>query len=820
MFHHVTEALASTDLSPGLATTRLGELCDAVEQLLERSCHPAVIGDLQALRLATGSGESRLERLLGICGYTGDAAGFFTELVSQLEAGSVGDWRSIKVNGVAMPHQLLLTVLELLEPGDDLIDVTSVQQLEGLLRHPLPVSEHRPLQEVLDRFPVRLSRHSLRQLRLSRAVACQYLPFVSELEKQGLVHTWVGQFHSGVIERMYRNRVIMVLNMSCPVYCRFCFRKHKECRQERSPTRADVQRGIEYIASCPELTEVVLTGGDPFMNRPTLTCAVEGLLEVPHIGYLRLATRSLSYHPALLTQHDRFWMRYLKEAQQRAARCGKRIEVATHFIHPDELSLRSLDLIAELVSSGITVYVQTPLLGGTNSNGDELVELYQRLRGAGAEMHYVFMPCSPLQGNSVYRSTVDDGMRLAARLRADLSDRAIPGFCTATAFGKIDWGTTGWAVEEDRSDDRFLWLRTPYTTETLASFTPDLDLSGVARQGSDGALEARFMVAAGDRHWLRGRCTATTPPSYQTADGLSELAHFRELQRQVEIGRRTPLRRVHSTRAELDLALSDTELAEVIDELASWQRISDLVIWSSAGDPLEQPQRLAWLIDRIDAIPQIAAVRIRSRTAVTAPGNLSEQALAVLTAGNRLAATDPLRIELELVVCHQSELTPDHGRLADGLRRHGVTVYCCTLLLAGINLSPGEIRAISAACRRHGIELHHLLVAGDPAQEIWNRDRPVSISQVVDIASELRRVGSGRELPSYVVQTGLGEVDFGLGAEPAGSNAEGHIRLRLLPFGVDENGRVTPWGQLPEGAEIDPEGHPVLTIPGLRSDQT
>jgi L-lysine 2,3-aminomutase len=815
MFHHVTKALAPIDLSPGIASTRLVELCDAVEHLLERSCHPVVVGEELSIRLATGPGESRLDRLLRACGYDGDAGGFFTELVTQLEAGTVADWRSIKVNGLTVPHQLLLTVLEVLEPGDDLIDVTSVQQLEGLLRRPLPVTEHIPLQEVLDRFPVRLSRHSLRQLRLSEAVACQYLPFVSELEKQGLVHTWVGQFHSGVIERMYRNRVIMVLNMSCPVYCRFCFRKHKECRQERPPTRADVRRGVEYVASCPELTEVVLTGGDPFMNRPTLSCAVEGLLEVPHIRHLRLATRSLSYHPALLTQHDRFWMRYLKEAQQRAARCGKRIEVATHFIHPDELSLRSLDLIAELVSSGITVYVQTPLLGGTNSSGDELVELYQRLRGAGAEIHYVFMPCSPLQGNSVYRSTVDDGMRLAARLRAKLTDRAMPGFCTATAFGKIDWGTTGWAVEEDRSDDRFLWLRTPYTTETFALFTPDLDLSGVARQSSDGALEARFMVAAGDRRWLRGRPPAIMPPSYETADGPGELARFRELQGKVESGRQTSLKRVHLTRAEFDLALSDTELAEAIDELAVWHRVSDLVIWSSAGDPLEQPQRLVRIIDRLDAIPQIAAVRIRSRTATTAPETLPEKALGVVIARNRLGATDPLRIELEVGVAHHSELTPHHGRLADRLRRHGVTVYCCTLLLAGINLEPGEIRAIAAACRQSGIELHHLLVAGDPAQEIWNRDRQVSISQVVEIASELRRVGSGRELPRYVVQTGLGEVDFGLSAEPLGNGAEGHLRLRLLSCTADESDQVTPWGELPDGAEVDPEGHPVVSVTGL-----
>jgi L-lysine 2,3-aminomutase len=815
MFHHMANLPAPISSAPSLSETLIEDLCGAVERLLKRCCHASVMGEEMAARLAAGPEQSRLERLLTVCGYSGDAGGFFTELVSQLDSGRVADWTSIEVNGVAMPHELLLTVLEVSEPGDELIDITSIQKLEELLRRPLPMVEYEPLQEVLDRFPVRLSQHSLRQLRLSEAVACQYLPFVSELEQEGQVHTWVGQFNSGVIERMYRNRVIMVLNMSCPVYCRFCFRKHKECRQEKAPTREDVRRGVEYIASCPELTEVVLTGGDPFMNRVTLTSAIEGLLEVPHLRCLRLATRSLSYHPALLTRQDGFWMRYLKESQEEAARRSKRIEVATHFIHPDELSLRSLDLIAELVSSGIAVYVQTPLLGGTNSSGDELAVLYRRLRGAGAEIHYIFMPCSPLQGNSVYRSTIDDGLRLAARLRASLSDRAMPRICTATAFGKIDWGSNGWVVEEDPSDDRFLWLRTPYTAETFASFTPDLDLSGVARQSSEGTLEARFMVSVGDRRWLRGRRAAARAPVYDTVENVDQFARFSELQRRVVIARQKPLHRVHCSRAELDLALASEDLAEAIDELCGWRRVTEVVIWSSAGDPLQQPQRLARIIDRLDTIPQLTAVRIRSRIVMTAPESLADQALEVLIAGNRLGAVDPFRVELELGVVHHSELTLHHGRLADQLRRHGITVYCCTPLLAGVNLSPDDIRSISAACRQYGIESHHLLVAGDPAQMIWNRERPVSIMQVSDIASELRRVGSGRELPRYVVQTSLGEADFGLSAEPIGVDANGHARLRLLSHRVDDSGNVTPWGQLPADAEVDPEGHPVVTIPGL-----
>jgi lysine 2,3-aminomutase len=78
---------------------------------------------------------------------------------------------------------------------------------------------------------------------------------------------------------MYQNRVIFLLNMSCPVYCRFCFRKHKESRNETNPTPADVKRAVDHVRNSPAIKEIVITGGDPFMNRANMACAIDGLME-------------------------------------------------------------------------------------------------------------------------------------------------------------------------------------------------------------------------------------------------------------------------------------------------------------------------------------------------------------------------------------------------------------------------------------------------------------------------------------------------------------------------------------------------------------
>jgi L-lysine 2,3-aminomutase len=430
------------------------------------------------------------------------------------------------------------------------------------------------------------------------------------------------------------------------------------------------------------------------------------------------------------------------------------------------------------------------------------------------------MPCSPLQGNRAYRSTIDDGMRVAARLRAKLSDRAMPRFCTATAFGKIDWGTSGWVVEEDSGDRRFLWLRTPYTPETFATFTPDLDLSGVARSNLEATLDARYMVEVGDRRWLRGPRAAVPRPAPTRSTDPSEIpreiANFRRLERKLAAGSTAAsLQRVHLTRAEVDCSLAPTDVDEVVETLAGWDRVTDIVLWSSGIDPLRQPRRLERLVDRIAALPQITAVRVRSRAATLAPEGLSRRSLEALISRNRPGAVAPLRLELELGVVHHGELSSHHGRLADRLREHGVTVYNSSVLLSGVNLSAREVRAISSACREYGIQVHHLVVAGEPAQRIWNSDRPVHAADAVDIAGELRRVGGGRELPRFVIRTGLGECDLGLTAEPVGVDADGHARVRLLPYTVTRVGEVEPWGVLPDDSEIDPDGRPIVVVPGL-----
>ena len=776
--------------------------------------------------IKSGSGEVKFKRLLQAAGYSNDPEGFFAELTGKLSR--LPKEKNIRINELRIPYHLLLHLLEAILPGDQVFTVKSVHQLQKLTNRIVPKDKQADLKQIINDFPVKFSLHTLRQMLLSEAVAYQYMPFSEELNKAGHVHTWVGQFHRGIIEQMYENRLIFVLNMSCPVYCRFCFRKHKECRYQKSPSKEHVQQALMYVRNNPRIKEIVLTGGDPFMNRATLTHAIDHLINIPHIKSIRVATRSISYHPYLFNQDNGFWTNFLKSKNQEARQKNKIIEVATHFIHPEEVSIQSLDIISELTASGIPVYVQTPLLNKCNDTGKELVELYKLLRGAGAEIHYIFLPCSPIQGNQVYKTSIAQGIKVGNYLRAYLTDRAVPHLCTATAIGKIDWGTSGWIVEIDEDDPEYMWIRTPYTKEYFESFTPILQFSRTCRQNAEGTLDIKYMAEIGDesliRPWPQPTETAMTslplsgepdlPVDYDL--DLYKTAALRDQRKRnsiVETGSDS-LFRCHRTWAELDCYCSSSNQKQNISKLKKWWLLTDIVI-SGETDPLDDLYNLTQLITQIKKINHINAIRIRSLKLNYYPKQFHKTLIKTLGSLRQNSVVNPKRIEIEVQFLHSREFLPEHMKLCTEFRHNGVTIYNNTPILRGINSDPDEILALSNQLRLHGIEFNSLVVAGHSLQKLQNTNQPLTAKEVTDIASQLRQNGSGREIPRFVVSTVMGEIDFGYGMEIIDVTERNNLLVTLKPYNLEYYKKLDPEFTLPNGVELDAGKRPILEIEGL-----
>ncbi|MCF6246373.1 MAG: radical SAM protein [Desulfobacula sp.] len=766
-----------------------------------------------------GPGEKRFSNLLIKTGYANDPRGFFKELLSILVN---GEMKRIVIKGIQIPHLMLMAILEQVLPGHGYVSIKDTHQLEKTTHIAVPEKDRKQLQKVIETYPVRLSRHTIRQMMVSKDVACQYLPFVEELDSGGHTNTWIGQFHDGLLEQMYQNRVIFLLNMACPVYCRFCFRKHKDSRNEKNPCVADVKKAVQHVKDSCDIKEIVVTGGDPFMNRANMAAAIDGLMQVDHVQTVRLATRSIAYYPDLFFEKESAYLKYLKQKSFELQQHGKRMEVATHFIHPDEVSPESLDIISDLVNNGISVYIQTPFLSNCNDKGPELVRLFSLLRGAGAELHYIYIPCSPIHGNSIYWSSLSEGMGIAKHLRAHLSDRVIPRICTATPIGKMDWYTSGWAVEKVKDHENFIWIRTPYTPNYFKAFAPLANELTNIRVNDEGTIDIQYMAQIGDDSYLHGprpkRLAIKNKPA--SMDDIEMLKSMLLNERQtgpsivkvgVNVGVNTgaeKLLRLHETRVEIDARAKTSQ----IDYIRSDDRITDVVI-SSSTDAIESLFYIKPLIKKLADIPHVNAVRLFSPKFNARPKAYTRAVINTLGDLNKLCVVNPLRLEIETWFTLADEITNAHEKLVRRLNNKGITVYCNTALLGGVNDSDVHIHSLAYSVRKAGIEFHHLYAAGLPVQQKWNSDHPVDSYDVIDIAAKVRREGSGREIPRYIISTLLGEVDYGLTSSFVNDNGQGRIKLGCYNVsyykGLDEH------FELPEGVTTDNDGSPVVQVPGF-----
>jgi len=82
----------------------------------------------------------------------------------------------------------------------------------------------------------------------------------------------------------------------------------------------------------------------------------------------------------------------------------------------------------------------------------------------------------------------------------------------------------------------------------------------------------------------------------------------------------------------------------------------------------------------------------------------------------------------------------------------------------------------------------------------------------------VRRNGSGREIPRYIILTPLGEVDFGLTSRLLSKN--GKLRVKLLPYDLDYYKGMAKDYAWPEDVEADERGRPTIAVSGLKNSGT
>lgn len=264
----------------------------------------------------------------------------------------------------------------------------------------------------------------------------QFVPDVAELvsapgEDADPVGDDVHSPVEGVVHR-YADRCLLKLNHACAVYCRFCFRRERVGPELRplSPTALDA--AIAYIASRPQIWEVIVTGGDPLiLSARRLREAMARLAEVPHVKVVRFHTRVPAVAPERITKA-------LVEALKAS---GKTTYVALHASHASELTEAACAACAKIVDAGIPMLGQTVLLRGVNDDPETLTALLRAMVEARIKPYYLHHP-DFAPGTSHLRCGIEEGQALMRQIRG-----AVSGLCQPTyvldipgGFGKVPVG--------------------------------------------------------------------------------------------------------------------------------------------------------------------------------------------------------------------------------------------------------------------------------------------------------------------------------------------------------------------------------------------
>jgi len=235
------------------------------------------------------------------------------------------------------------------------------------------------------------------------------------------------------VQHKYSQTGLLLLSDVCGGICRFCFRKRLFVTKERETVK-EVCPGLEYIRTHREITNVLLTGGDPFsLETSRLEPILKELREIKHVNIIRIGSKMPAYNPYRFLNDPA-----LMDILSRYSTPEQRIYVMAHYNHPREMTQPSMEAVAQLQQSGVVVVNQTPLLNEVNSDPGTFTDLFRKLSFAGISPYYVFQ-CRPSLGNRFFQIPVErsyDIIQQAWQRCSGLAKRA--RFVMSHATGKIE----------------------------------------------------------------------------------------------------------------------------------------------------------------------------------------------------------------------------------------------------------------------------------------------------------------------------------------------------------------------------------------------
>ncbi|MEA3465325.1 MAG: KamA family radical SAM protein [Thermodesulfobacteriota bacterium] len=208
----------------------------------------------------------------------------------------------------------------------------------------------------------------------------------------------------------------------------------------------------------------------------------------------------------------------------------------------------------------------------------------------------------------------------------------------------------------------------------------------------------------------------------------------------------------HCFRKEL-VVDGDLELNFNVDEGLAWiaahPEVRDVLV--TGGDPLLLPdEKIAYLIDRLRAIPHVEMIRIGSRVPIVLPQRITENLKTILGGYHNVP------IWLNTQCNHPKELTEETAWAVYELMSCGINVGNQAVLLKGINDDVETFRELHQKLLKIRIKPYYVFYC-EPAPGIDHFRTPVEKGAEL-IRDALRGHTTGLAQPMYVIATNIGKI--------------------------------------------------------------
>jgi lysine 2,3-aminomutase len=337
-------------------------------------------------------------------------------------------WQGQK--SVKSPEELMATIQDLVKP-DFFEDVR-----EGFHRAPMQV---------------RISPYMIASIDWNNPyndpIRTQFLPLASRLLPDhprlslDSLHELADSPVPGLTHRYVDKALFLPLN-TCPVYCRFCTRSYAIGGDTDTVEKAQLatdpklwDRAFEYIASRPELQDIVVSGGDTYqLSAKSLAKIGEALLAIPNVRRMRFATKGPAVMPMKILT-DAAWTDALTSIVEQGRKLGKDVMLHTHFNSPNEISWITQQAMQVLFERGIMVRNQSVLIRGVNDDKHTMRRLTKQLGYMNVHAYYVYMH-DMVKGVEDLRTTIQTAIDIEKFVRGTTAGFNTPTFlCDAPGGG-------------------------------------------------------------------------------------------------------------------------------------------------------------------------------------------------------------------------------------------------------------------------------------------------------------------------------------------------------------------------------------------------